>query len=174
MSIAMLEQGCARLGHRRRLATRDIVHLMLAAAGLLRFMGGALNGFFWGLPGLQLTLRLCAAAGRDGQAATMAEIIGLSCRFPESNGPAEFWSNLMDGTDMVTCDDRRWPVGFQGLPPRSGKLPGFDKFDASFFSVHGKQAQVGQLASHNSRSAAGVAGQPAQHRVAPRPSTQRK
>ena len=74
--------------------------------------------------------------------ADMADIIGLSCRFPESNGPAEFWSNLMDGTDMVTCDDRRWPVGFQGLPPRSGKLPGFDKFDASFFSVHGKQAQV--------------------------------
>lgn len=72
----------------------------------------------------------------------MADIIGLSCRFPESNGPGEFWSNLMDGTDMLTCDDRRWPVGFQGLPPRSGKAPGFDKFDAAFFSVHGKQAQV--------------------------------
>ena len=42
---------------------------------------------------------------------------------------------------QVTADDRRWPVGFQGLPPRTGKLPGFDKFDASFFSVHGKQAQ---------------------------------
>ncbi|EIE23140.1 hypothetical protein COCSUDRAFT_47508 [Coccomyxa subellipsoidea C-169] len=81
------------------------------------------------------------AAGRGVAAGTMADIIGLSCRFPESNGPAEFWSNLMDGTDMLTCDDRRWPVGFQGLPPRSGKAPGFDKFDAAFFSVHGKQAQ---------------------------------
>ena len=72
----------------------------------------------------------------------MADIIGLSCRFPESNGPSEFWSNLMHGKDMVTADDRRWPVGFQGLPPRTGKLPGFDKFDAAFFSVHGKQAQA--------------------------------
>ena len=75
----------------------------------------------------------------------MADIIGLSCRFPESNGPSEFWSNLMNGKDMVTADDRRWPVGFQGLPPRTGKLPGFDKFDAAFFSVHGKQAQVSFL-----------------------------
>ena len=72
----------------------------------------------------------------------MADIIGLSCRFPESNSPAEFWSNLMTGKDMLTADDRRWPVGFQGLPPRTGKSPGFDKFDAAFFSVHGKQAQV--------------------------------
>ncbi|EIE22203.1 ketoacyl-synt-domain-containing protein [Coccomyxa subellipsoidea C-169] len=71
----------------------------------------------------------------------MTEIIGLSCRFPESNGPAEFWTNLIDGTDMLTTDDRRWPIAFQGLPPRSGKAPGFDKFDAAFFSVHGKQAQ---------------------------------
>lgn len=76
----------------------------------------------------------------------MADIIGLSCRFPESNGPSEFWSNLMNGKDMVTADDRRWPVGFQGLPPRTGKLPGFDKFDAAFFSVHGKQAQVSYTA----------------------------
>ena len=87
----------------------------------------------------------------------MADIIGLSCRFPESNGPAEFWANLMDGTDMVTCDDRRWPVGFQGLPPRSGKLPGFDKFDASFFSVHGKQAQVNSLLQSHSVAPAPIA-----------------
>jgi fatty acid synthase len=33
-------------------------------------------------------------------------------------------------------------VGLHGLPPRTGKLPGFDRFDATFFSVHGKQAQV--------------------------------
>lgn len=82
-------------------------------------------------------------------ASKMADIIGLSCRFPESNGPSEFWSNLMNGKDMVTADDRRWPVGFQGLPPRTGKLPGFDKFDAAFFSVHGKQAQVSFLLMSN-------------------------
>ena len=43
---------------------------------------------------------------------------------------------------QVTESDQRWPVGFVGLPPRNGKLPGFDKFDAGFFSIHGKQANV--------------------------------
>ena len=43
---------------------------------------------------------------------------------------------------MVTSNDKRWPVGLHGTPPRSGKVPDYEKFDASFFSVHGKQAQV--------------------------------
>ena len=34
--------------------------------------------------------------------AGMADIIGLSCRFPESAGPAEFWANLVSGKDMVS------------------------------------------------------------------------
>ena len=71
-----------------------------------------------------------------------ADILGLSCRFPESGNASEFWSNLVAGRDMVTSDDRRWPVGLHGTPPRSGKVPDYEKFDASFFAVHGKQAQV--------------------------------
>ena len=43
---------------------------------------------------------------------------------------------------MVTMDGRRWPAGLHNTPPRFGKLIEFDRFDASFFSVHGKQAQV--------------------------------
>jgi hypothetical protein len=96
---------------------------------------------------------------RGDRQGTMADVIGLSCRFPESEGPAEFWSNLVDGTDMMTCDDRRWPVGFQGLPPKSGKAPGFDKFDAAFFSVHGKQAQVRDV-PRNTEAYRGCKGKP--------------
>ena len=43
---------------------------------------------------------------------------------------------------MVTSNDLRWPVGLHGTPPRSGKVLDYEKFDAPFFSVHGKQAQV--------------------------------
>ena len=78
-------------------------------------------------------------------AMTTTDILGISCRFPESGNAAEFWENLRCGRDMVTANDKRWPVGIYGLPPRSGKVPDFESFDASFFSVHGKQAQVGTL-----------------------------
>ena len=43
---------------------------------------------------------------------------------------------------MCTQDNRRWPVGLHGTPERFGKLVEYNLFDASFFSVHGKQAQV--------------------------------
>ena len=80
---------------------------------------------------------------------TKADIMGISCRLPESANVAEFWSNLRTGRDMVTSNDKRWPVGIYGLPPRSGKVPDYESFDASFFSVHGKQAQVRHSLSPN-------------------------
>ena len=43
---------------------------------------------------------------------------------------------------MLTQDNRRWPVGQLNTPLRTGKVPDFDRFDASFFAVHGQQAQV--------------------------------
>lgn len=63
-------------------------------------------------------------------------------RFPESESSTHFWSNLLNGRDMVTLDGRRWPAGLHNTPARFGKLVEYDRFDASFFSVHGKQAQV--------------------------------
>nr|WLV27769.1 fatty acid synthase [Panonychus citri] len=43
---------------------------------------------------------------------------------------------------MITEDDRRWPLGLYGLPTRSGKIKDLSKFDAQFFGVHGKQANL--------------------------------
>lgn len=48
----------------------------------------------------------------------------------------------MKGIDMVTDDDRRWAPGLHGLPLRSAKLKNLSSFDASFFGVHPKQADV--------------------------------
>ena len=38
-------------------------------------------------------------------------ISGISGRFPESNSTEEFWENLIGSVDMVTTNDRRWPIG---------------------------------------------------------------
>lgn len=43
---------------------------------------------------------------------------------------------------MVTEDDRRWPAGLYGVPPRIGKIKNLNRFDASFFKVHAKQARA--------------------------------
>ncbi|XP_066560722.1 fatty acid synthase [Amia ocellicauda] len=69
-------------------------------------------------------------------------IAGISGRLPESNNLQEFWDNLFNGVDMVTEDDRRWKPGLYGLPRRNGKLKEINKFDASFFGVHPKQAHT--------------------------------
>ncbi|CAK0731645.1 hypothetical protein CVIRNUC_000023 [Coccomyxa viridis] len=69
------------------------------------------------------------------------DICGHACRFPESGNSSQFWSNLINGKDMVTKDNRRWPAGLHDTPARFGKLLDISSFDATFFSVHGKQAQ---------------------------------
>ncbi|VVC27330.1 Hypothetical protein CINCED_3A023543 [Cinara cedri] len=69
-------------------------------------------------------------------------ISGISGRLPESESIAEFTENLFAGVDLVTDDDRRWPPGLYGLPLRTGKLKSLEYFDANFFGVHAKQAEV--------------------------------
>lgn len=36
---------------------------------------------------------------------------GIAGRFPESDNMDEYAKNLFDNVDMVTEDDRRWPIG---------------------------------------------------------------
>ena len=67
-------------------------------------------------------------------------ISGISGRFPESDSMDELKYNLYNGLDMITEDERRWPLGLYGLPTRSGKMKDLGKFDAQFFGVNGKQA----------------------------------
>ncbi|XP_076763351.1 fatty acid synthase 1 [Xylocopa sonorina] len=69
-------------------------------------------------------------------------ISGFSGRFPESQDIEEFRRNLFEGVDMITDDGRRWPSGLYGLPKRSGKLKDLKSFDAIFFGVHAKQANL--------------------------------
>ncbi|XP_014471165.1 PREDICTED: fatty acid synthase-like [Dinoponera quadriceps] len=69
-------------------------------------------------------------------------ITGISGRLPESENIEEFKQNLMKGVDMISEDERRWTTGIYGLPKRSAKVKDITSFDASFFGVHPKQANV--------------------------------
>uniref|UniRef100_T1JE63 Fatty acid synthase n=1 Tax=Strigamia maritima TaxID=126957 RepID=T1JE63_STRMM len=69
-------------------------------------------------------------------------ISGISGRFPQSDNVWAFRDHLLNGCDMVTENESRWPLGLWGLPRRSGKLNKLSKFDANFFGVHAKQAHA--------------------------------
>ncbi|KAL7302666.1 hypothetical protein TKK_0004723 [Trichogramma kaykai] len=69
-------------------------------------------------------------------------VSGFSGRLPESSSIEEFKDQLFAGVDLVTDDERRWPSGIHGLPARTGKLKDLASFDATFFGVHAKQANV--------------------------------
>ncbi|XP_061706672.1 fatty acid synthase-like [Cydia pomonella] len=78
----------------------------------------------------------------NGQADSEVVLTGLSGRMPESENIDEFARNLFEGVDMITDDDRRWTPGLQGLPLRLGKLKDLKHFDAAYFHLFEKQADV--------------------------------
>ena len=71
-------------------------------------------------------------------------IIGIGCRFPGANGPAEFWRLLRDGVDGVgPIPASRWDsealLGLD-IPRRGGFLEQVDQFDADFFGISPREA----------------------------------
>lgn len=67
-------------------------------------------------------------------------ISGISGRFPSSNNMHDFAHNLYNKIDMVDDDERRWRHTNPEIPKRMGKVCSLEKFDATFFGVHFKQA----------------------------------
>lgn len=44
--------------------------------------------------------------------------------------------------DLISGDSRRWTLAHPEIPQRTGKINNVNKFDASFFGVHYKQAHT--------------------------------
>lgn len=74
-------------------------------------------------------------------------IIGLACRFPQSENSEAFWQHLMAGDDLVTpLTAGRWQpsesftTDFPSVTPRAGLLHDIDFFDADFFKLSRREA----------------------------------
>ena len=78
-------------------------------------------------------------------------IIAVNCRFPGANNTAEFWENLARGRESVVNfrDDEllragapRQLIGNTAYVKTGTKMDGIDLFDAEFFGLTPKEAQV--------------------------------
>ncbi|MFG2628157.1 SDR family NAD(P)-dependent oxidoreductase [Streptomyces sp. NPDC048473] len=95
-----------------------------------------------------------APAGNEGL--EPLAVVGIGCRFPNAEGPGQFWRLLREGTDVVgPIPADRWdpavyrdaapagPAGFgQTVPMRAGLLDTpVDEFDPLFFGISPREAQ---------------------------------
>jgi acyl transferase domain-containing protein len=78
-------------------------------------------------------------------------VIGLAGRFPGANNVAEFWHNLINGIETITfySDRELQEAGVDGslsghpdYVKAKGGLNGFDYFDASFFGINPREAEL--------------------------------
>ncbi|XP_017118527.1 fatty acid synthase [Drosophila elegans] len=69
-------------------------------------------------------------------------ISGMSGKFPNCRNITEYKYKLYNKIDMVDDDERRWRHFNPEIPKRSGKIGELEKFDATFFGVHFKQAHT--------------------------------
>ena len=78
----------------------------------------------------------------DSQAQEAIAVIGMAGRFPGAQSPDEFWENLMAGKDGITrFPGRTGADGAKYVGARS-MFENPDKFDASFFGIYPKEAEL--------------------------------
>ncbi len=78
-------------------------------------------------------------------------VIGLACRFPGADDPAELWRNVRDGVESITffgADELRAlgvPAATVARPdyvPARGVLREVERFDAEFFGLTPREAEL--------------------------------
>ena len=70
-------------------------------------------------------------------------VVGMGCRFPGANNPAEFWQLLRDGKNAITTTPvQRWDKSDENdrAIARGGFVPHLKEFDASFFRISPREA----------------------------------
>ena len=87
---------------------------------------------------------------QEGTAIEGAAIIGMAFRFPGAQTPGELWKNLCDGVESITFfDDDRLDASVGSALKKDpayvrarGVIEGADRFDAAFFNISPREAQV--------------------------------
>ncbi|HEY1404505.1 MAG TPA: beta-ketoacyl synthase N-terminal-like domain-containing protein, partial [Pyrinomonadaceae bacterium] len=84
-----------------------------------------------------------AGASASGQIA----IIGIGCRFPGADSPANYWKLLAEGRDAITPAPDRDGLsptssGNAGGVTRGGYLDRVDLFEPEFFGISGREAEL--------------------------------
>lgn len=69
-------------------------------------------------------------------------ISGISGRFPNSRNMHELASNLYNKVPLTDDKETRWKHVNPEIPRVTGKINDLEKFDANFFGVRSKAAQV--------------------------------
>ncbi|HZM80122.1 MAG TPA: SDR family NAD(P)-dependent oxidoreductase [Candidatus Limnocylindrales bacterium] len=92
-----------------------------------------------------------APAGEPVSPTEPLAVIGMACLFPGAAGPDQFWSNLLGGVDStqeLTDDDLR-AAGLteeqfqaENYVRRMGLVRGGDLFDAGYFGMSGREAEL--------------------------------
>ncbi|ADJ46252.1 type I polyketide synthase [Amycolatopsis mediterranei] len=77
--------------------------------------------------------------GTDRRRTDPIAVVGLGCRFPGADGPAEFWDLLREGRDVVrTAPPGRWSA--EAAPVLGGFLDDVAGFDAEHFGITPREA----------------------------------
>ncbi|PSM49382.1 polyketide synthase [Chroococcidiopsis sp. CCALA 051] len=78
-------------------------------------------------------------------------IIGMSCRFPGADNPDAFWQNLRDGVESISVfSDRELLssgvdselLSHPNYVKAGGVLPDIELFDAAFFDISAREAEI--------------------------------
>lgn len=78
----------------------------------------------------------------DSSAAEAVAVIGMAGRFPGAQSPDEFWQNLMAGKDGITRFPSRTETDGSHYVGARSVLENPDLFDASFFGIYPKEAEL--------------------------------
>ncbi|WP_338682717.1 SDR family NAD(P)-dependent oxidoreductase [Streptomyces acidiscabies] len=78
-------------------------------------------------------------------------VVGMACRYPGAANPREFWTNLRDGVDCITRFDEdellaagvpRYLLRDPDYVRARGVVEGHDLFDAEFFTIPPREAEL--------------------------------
>jgi amino acid adenylation domain-containing protein len=78
----------------------------------------------------------------DSPAQKAIAVIGMAGRFPGAQNPDEFWENLMAGKDGITRFPARTEADGSKYVGARSMFENPDQFDASFFGIYPKEAEV--------------------------------